>query len=131
MFAMFAAVSLLGFSALRSAPTVGVQAAAQDAGSPQFYNSNVVPVLRTNCARCHSGLNHRGGFSIDSRESLLKGGNSGAAIIPGHPEQSLLIKLVHQTDLTEDQRPMPPKSKLTDAEIQTLAAWIKAGARTQ
>jgi len=101
----------------------------QSPSSPEFYTTQVEPILQTNCARCHGGINHRGGFSIDSKESLLKGGKSGPAIVPGHPEQSLLITLVHPPDPNaEEQRHMPPKGQLTDTEIATLAQWIKAGA---
>ena len=93
-----------------------------------FYTSHVAPVLRENCLRCHGGLNHRGGLSMSSRESLLKGGKSGPAIVAGHPEQSLLIKLVLQENLTADQRPMPLKGKLSAADISTLEEWIRTGA---
>jgi cytochrome c len=101
----------------------------QSSSSPEFYTTQVAPILQTNCARCHGGINHRGGFSIDTKESLLKGGKSGPAIVSGHPEQSLLITLVHPADPNaEEQRHMPPKAQLTDTEIVTLAQWIKAGA---
>jgi mono/diheme cytochrome c family protein len=101
----------------------------QSPSSPEFYTAQVSPILQTNCARCHSGLNHRGGFSIETKESLLKGGRSGPAIVAGHPEQSLLITLVHPLEANgADDRHMPPKGQLTNAEIVILGQWIKAGA---
>ena len=119
--------SFLAVAAFKIPPASA--AGRQDPASPEFYAARVAPILQANCARCHGGLNRRGGFSIDTKESLLKGSKSGPVIVPGHPEQSLLVKLVHQADLTEDQRPMPPKGKLADAEILTLEQWIKAGAQ--
>lgn len=106
------------------ATTAQDSAAANDA----FYTSHVAPILQANCLRCHGGMNHRGGLSMNSRESLLKGGESGPVIVPGHPEQSLLIHLVHQEGLKQDQKPMPPRGKLSPAEISTLEEWIRAGA---
>ncbi len=114
---------------LSSAPALHAASSQEIAPSdPAYYSTHVAPLFQANCAKCHSGLNHRGGFSIDSRESLLKGGKTGAVIIPGHPEQSLLITLVHQVNLSEGQNPMPPKGKLSDSEIKTLEQWIRAGA---
>ena len=93
-----------------------------------FYTAHVAPVLQANCLRCHGGMNHRGGLSMSNREGLLKGGKSGPAIVPGHPEQSLLVRLVRQENLTADQRPMPLKGKLSSSEIATLEEWIRMGA---
>lgn len=98
------------------------------AASPQFYTDHVQPVFASNCYRCHGGMNHRGGLQLDSRASILKGGKTGPVIVPGHPEDSLLVKLIRHEGPADDPRPMPPKSKLSDADIATVAAWIKAGA---
>lgn len=98
------------------------------AASPQFYTDHVQPIFASNCYRCHAGMNHRGGLQLDSRASILKGGKAGPVIVPGHPEDSLLIKLIRHEGPPDDPRPMPPKAKLSDADIATLAAWIKAGA---
>ena len=65
---------------------------------------------------------------MGTRDSLLKGGESGPAIVPGHPEQSLLIHLVHQDNLQPRQKAMPPRGKLSDADIATVEAWIRGGA---
>jgi cytochrome c551/c552 len=58
----------------------------------------------------------------------MRGGKDGAAIIPWHPEQSLLIKLIRHEGLAKDPKPMPPKSKLSDADIATITEWIRSGA---
>src|SRR5207237_3345891 len=67
----------------------------------------------------------KGNLQLISRANLLKGGDSGPAIAPGQPDQSLLIKAVRYND---DVLRMPPKSKLSDARIADLTTWIKMGA---
>src|SRR5262245_31532405 len=93
----------------------------------QFYERQVQPILAENCYRCHSHQADKikGDFLLDSREALLKGGETGPAIVPGDPDKSLLMKAVRHTD--EDLQ-MPPKKKLSDPQIAILADWIKAGA---
>jgi mono/diheme cytochrome c family protein len=103
----------------------------QDAASPEFYTAQVQPILQKNCYQCHAGEAHRGGLSIDTRAALLKGGNDGPAIVPGDPDKSLLIQLVgHNGMLAGMPMTMPPgqRTKLTDAEVDTLKQWVKAGA---
>ncbi len=96
-----------------------------------FFRDKVSPILAGNCFKCHSHEAHKskGGLVVDSRASLLAGGDSGAAIVPGKPEQSLLIKAVRYDDA--DLQMPPPKGdskKLTDAQISTLTEWVKRGA---
>src|SRR6266480_4574059 len=76
----------------------------------EFYEKEIHPLLSENCFKCHSHTADKikGNFVLDSREGLLRGGDSGAAIVPGDPEKSLLIKAVRQVD--EDLK-MPPKKK--------------------
>src|SRR5215469_5850901 len=66
----------------------------------EFYEKQVQPILTENCYRCHSheADKIKGSFVLDSREALLKGGETGPAIAPGDPEKSLLIKAVRQVD---------------------------------
>src|SRR5436309_144749 len=66
-----------------------------------------------------------GSLQLDSRAGLLRGGDSGPAIVAGQPEQSLLIKAIRYQD---DNLRMPPRSKLADQHIADFAAWIKMGA---
>jgi mono/diheme cytochrome c family protein len=58
-------------------------ATAQNAAEADASYKPAAAVFQANCARCHSGMKHRGGFSIDSRESMLRGGKDGPAIVPG------------------------------------------------
>src|SRR5437764_1445036 len=93
----------------------------------EFYEKQVQPILAENCYKCHSHQAEKikANFVLDSREGLLKGGETGPAIVPGDPEKSLLIKAVRHVD--EDLQ-MPPKKKLPDDQIAILTQWIKMGA---
>lgn len=103
----------------------GVTPAAAQARDPgEFFETRVRPVLATHCNACHT-KSELGGLRVDSRESLLKGGKSGPAIVPGKPEDSLLIRAVRQVD---EQLKMPMGGKLKDQEIADLVDWVKAGA---
>jgi hypothetical protein len=106
-----------------------VRAAGDDeAGRPQFYTTKVQPILEANCYRCHGGMNHRGGLSLATRAGVMKGGRDGAVVVPGDPAASLLVKLIRHEGPASDPGPMPPKSKLSDADIATVERWVRAGA---
>ena len=92
-----------------------------------FFENKIRPVLADNCYKCHSTLAEKvkGGLLLDSRESVLKGGDSGPAIVPGDPEASLLIKAIRYTD---PDLQMPKDKKLPDDEIADLVTWVKMGA---
>ena len=96
--------------------------------SPAFYTAQVQPIFQANCYRCHGGLNHRGGLQMDTQAGLLHGGHDGAVVVPGHPEQSLLIKLIRHEGPASDPMPMPPRGKISDGDISTVEQWIRAGA---
>jgi mono/diheme cytochrome c family protein len=98
--------------------------AAPASDPAEFFETRIRPLLANNCFACHTNT-RMGGLQLDSREHVLKGGNSGPAIVAGKPEESLLIRAVTQT---HERLKMPPGGKLKDAEIANLAAWIKAGA---
>src|SRR5438309_237371 len=102
------------------------RAAAGDAGV-EFFEKKVRPVLVEHCYSCHAstGKKQRGGLALDSRPALQKGGDSGTALVPGKPDDSLLIKAIRYTD--PDLR-MPPKSKLPAAVIADLEKWVALGA---
>ena len=93
----------------------------------EFYEKEIQPLLTDNCYKCHSHQADKikGGFVLDSREALLKGGETGPAIVPGEPEKSLLIKAVRHVD--EDLQ-MPPKKKLPDDQVALLVKWVGMGA---
>ncbi len=91
----------------------------------QFFEMKVHPVLVERCYKCHSHEKKiKGGLVLDSRSGWEKGGESGAAIVPGKPEESLLIKAVRH----EDEDLQMPEEKLSDDEIAVLEQWVKMGA---
>jgi mono/diheme cytochrome c family protein len=112
-----------------AAAPAAVSAAPQlTAAQSQFFENKIRPLLTKNCYKCHSSesLKLKGGLLLDTREGLLKGGDTGLAIVPGDPEKSLLIKAVRYTD---PDLQMPPKGdKLSDEQINDLVTWVKMGA---
>ena len=91
-------------------------------GSP-FYTTRVRPIFQKNCYACHT-TGQAAGLRVDSREALLKGGESGPAVVPGEPKKSLLIEAVQQTGEVR----MPKGGHLKPEEIDDLIAWVKMGA---
>jgi cytochrome c553 len=100
------------------------QAAQPDGPSIKFFEQRIRPLLIERCHKCHSEKKQRGELRLDSLQALLNGGESGASIVPGAPEKSLLIQAVQY----REELKMPPKKRLSDREIADLAAWVKMGA---
>ncbi len=112
--------ALLGLpSALRAAdaPAEGVE----------FFEKKVRPILVRHCYSCHSAQAKklRGGLRLDSREALLAGGDNGAGLVPGRPDQSRLIEAIGYKNV---ELQMPPRGKLPDAAIADLTEWVNKGA---
>jgi len=106
----------------------GTVIAQEDSFSPEqieAFEKNIRPLLVKHCYKCHSADSDplKGGLIMDSREALIEGGDSGAAIVPGKPEESLLISAVKYKSFE-----MPPNGKLPEKEIGLLNQWISAGA---
>jgi cytochrome c553 len=101
--------------------------AAQMAKGVALFNSDVAKLLVDNCVKCHGGEKGvKGELDITTREALLKGGESGDAIVPGKSAESLLVKTIRHED--KDLK-MPKKAdKLGDAAISKIAEWIDLGA---
>ena len=97
---------------------------AQATDKESHFESYVRPLLIERCQRCHSAKEIKGGLRLDSREAMLKGGESGAAIVVNRPELSLLMQAVRQENGLE----MPPDGKLNPAQIDALSQWIRDGA---
>jgi hypothetical protein len=89
-----------------------------------FFESKVRPVLIKNCYTCHTVL-ESSGLRLDSREAMVKGGRRGPAIVPGKPEESLLVQAIHYQ---EGGLRMPPPGALALDEIQAIEQWIRDGA---
>jgi len=91
----------------------------------EFFEKKVRPVLMGTCFKCHGGEKINNGLRLDHLTHILKGGDSGPAIVPGHPEKSLLIQAIRRTH--KDLK-MPPKKPLDDRVVADLVQWIKMGA---
>ncbi len=108
---------------------LGKVLADEDPSKPEYFTNRVKPIIDANCGRCHEGMNHRGGLSLESRASMLKGGMDGTVLVPGDPAKSLLVRLIRHEGPADDPMPMPPKRpKLSDADIAVVERWVKAGA---
>src|SRR6266566_4886613 len=94
----------------------------------EFFEKKIRPVMVERCYECHSASAKKlkGKFRLDTKEDFEKGGETGAAVTPGDPEKSLLIKAIRYKD--EDLQ-MPPKNKkLPDEQIHDFEQWVKMGA---
>ncbi len=97
------------------------------AGHQVNFTKEIKPIFEASCVKCHGRGRDKGGFLIDSRETLLKGGHTGPAIVPGKSAESYLIELVMGFD---PDNVMPQKgTKLTREQIGLLRGWIDQGAQ--
>lgn len=116
-------VAIIAWSLLLSTGSLhGFEPSAADI---EFFEKQVRPVLVEHCHKCHGPTKQWANLRLDSREAMVKGGDSGPAIVSGQPETSLLIRAVQHTD---DNLKMPENGKLADGQITALARWIKQGA---
>lgn len=115
---LFAAQSLLAASAPPSPEDV------------EFFESHVRPILVDSCYKCHSTESgkSKAGLRLDSRDNVLHGGESGAALVPGDPDKSLLIEAVRYTDEDLQMPPADDGGKLTAQQIAVLEEWVRRGA---
>ncbi|MCU0704402.1 MAG: PSD1 and planctomycete cytochrome C domain-containing protein [Fimbriiglobus sp.] len=104
-------------------------AAEPDAKQVEFFENKIRPVLVEQCYSCHSAEAQgkkklKGGLLLDTKAGVIKGGDTGAAVVPGKPKEGTLLKsLRYEGDLH-----MPPKGKLPDAVVKDFEAWIASGA---
>ncbi|RFC44832.1 MAG: Protein of unknown function DUF1553/DUF1549/Planctomycete cytochrome C [Verrucomicrobia bacterium] len=119
----------MGFGWLLALFMVTRAAAETDPSALEFFEAKVRPLLVEHCYQCHSEAAARagklkGGLLLDTREGVQKGGDSGLVVVSGKPEESLLVRSVRHTDA---QLQMPPKKRLSAAEIATLGQWVALG----
>src|SRR6059036_2103625 len=93
-----------------------------DRSAIEFFETKIRPLFLENCSPCHGAKRQRGGLRLDSAEAILRGGDRGAAVVPGDSGKSLLIQAIRYAD--QDLQ-MPPKGKLSDPQIADLTRWIK------
>jgi mono/diheme cytochrome c family protein len=118
--------------ALAGAALFGVSAAASaqqlTAAQTQFFENKIRPIFANHCYKCHNAAEgqSKGGLTLDTKDGLLSGGNSGPGLIAGNPDKSLIIEAVRYQN-TELQ--MPPKGqKLSPQQVADLEQWVKMGA---
>ena len=92
----------------------------------EFFEARIRPLLVTHCLKCHGEQKQEADLRLDTAEQWQKGGLSGAVIIPGEPENSLLLRAVQKTD--PDLKMPPGDEQLSAQEISDLEQWIKRGA---
>ena len=96
---------------------------AHGAGSEQFFEQEVRPILVERCSECHGANKQEGGLRVDSIRSLLESGDSDPRIIPGDINSRLLQTVRREGDLE-----MPPDTPLSSREVRSLEQWVKSGA---
>jgi len=102
---------------------VGEAAAGEPGGA--FFEAKVRPLFEQRCLKCHGANKQQGGLRLDSKAGWATGGDSGPAVAPGKPEESLLVNAVRYAD---DDLQMPPSGKLSAGEIAVLEEWVARGA---
>ena len=88
-----------------------------------FFESRIRPVLAQHCLKCHSGGKPKGGLALDHRDGWRQGGDSGPALAPGKPDESVLLAALRYENFE-----MPPTGRLPDNVVQDFATWIEHGA---
>lgn len=106
------------------ATEVPSQASENSAAHLEFFEKRVRPLLVQHCYECHSDAEADGGLNLDSKAGVERGGDSGAVVVPGKPDSSLLIEAVRYRNLDLQ---MPPKGRMSDAEIAVLEKWVRLG----
>jgi hypothetical protein len=93
---------------------------SRGANAGALWAGKIQPLLDANCVKCHGPLEQKSGLELDNLEAVIKGGDEGAVVVPGKPEESRLYKY-----LAPDSDPhMPPKKQLTDAQRELVREWI-------
>ena len=119
------ALILLALAMLAFRPIESPSArAGDDPAAVEFFEAKVRPLLVNRCQSCHAGAKIKGGLRLDSRANAMAGGPSGPAVVPGKPDESLLVEAINYGEALQ----MPPKSKLPADEIATFTKWVEQGA---
>jgi hypothetical protein len=121
----FAFVMTAGMGLLVMTCCLAVEEGAKPLG---HFESKIRPVLVQHCLECHSieSGKAKGGLRLDDREAVLRGGDSGPALVPGKPEESVLLAAIRHTD--PDLEMPPRKERLSEAILKDFERWIADGA---
>ncbi len=91
----------------------------------EFFEKQVRPLLIEHCYECHAAGEKNGGLLLDSRDAVLRGGDTGPALVPGQPDKSLLIEAIGYKN---HDLQMPPSKPLNPGQVAILVDWVKRGA---
>jgi hypothetical protein len=118
-------VVLVGLGSPFSAPLrAGEADGTPEPANLDFFEAKVRPLLVANCLECHGPNKHKSDLRLDSREAILKGGETGPAIVPGKPQESLLVEAIRYDGSIQ----MPPRGRLAREDVAALAEWVRQGA---
>ncbi|MFN7735508.1 MAG: DUF1553 domain-containing protein [Pirellula sp.] len=117
---------LFGQTLAEPTPPPGGSNSPATAAQSEYFESVIRPALHQHCLACHNAKKTNGGLALDSRDGWAKGGDSGSAIVPGKPDESLLIRTIRHV---EPGLEMPAKApKLDESDIAKFSRWIEQGA---
>lgn len=117
--------SLLTLSLALFVSAATTHAASDDEQHLRFFETEIRPLLANECYDCHGPEKSKGGLRLDHRDLIIEGGDTGAAIVPGKADESLLVEAVRRTD---PDFSMPPKKELTEKQVASLEKWVALGA---
>jgi len=116
----------MGFAGILILTVLSAEPAKQPTAEElRFFETAVRPVLVEHCHKCHGEKKQWSNLRLDSRDAILKGGDSGPAVVAGNPKESPLIQLVKESD---EKLRMPKEGKLTERQIADLEKWVEMGA---
>ena len=96
---------------------------ADDRAAIDFFEKSIRPLIAERCQSCHGAAKAKAGLRLTDRESLMKGGDSGPAVVPNAPDESRLVQAVRYLG----ELKMPPKQKLSRPQIEALERWVASG----
>jgi mono/diheme cytochrome c family protein len=98
-------------------------AAPQRSAEPTFYR-DIFPIIQAKCLRCHNPRKRDGKLDMSTVRTMLKGGSSGAAFVPGDAKKSLMVDLI----FFDEMPPQKERPRVSRDELKRVEAWINAGA---
>ena len=125
---MLRSIALSGLWIVTWLGSLAAQVRAEEKPTPpeqiRFFETSIRPLLFAQCQKCHGVKKQEGNLRLDSREHILKGGDSGPAVVVGQADKSLLIQSVRHTN---NNPRMPDGKKLSGREIADLTRWVQIG----
>ncbi len=128
----FSTICLLLFAQISIAAEKPIQPAKVKLGRATSFEEDIFPIFEANCLACHSQTKKEGSLVLEDYKSLMKGGDSGAAIVPGQPDKSYLYQVSARLE-ESFMPPLPNKAAakaLTSKQLGTLRLWIQEGAKS-